>query len=141
MKDTLERNERSKISELLYIERNRIKQIEEARIEISKISSERLKKMNELIERDKIINTYICECGGKIKMGKWKFNNKSAHNRSKIHLEFIKINKDDKIYTSEELNDKKMTLTILKTICKNKRIKKYSKLNKSGLIDIILKEQ
>lgn len=50
-------------------------------------------------------------------------------------------NEDDKIYTSEELNDKKMTLTILKTICKNKRIKKYSKLNKSGLIDIILKEQ
>ena len=48
---------------------------------------------------------------------------------------------DDKIYTSEELNDKKTTLTILKTICKNKKIKKYSKLKKTGLIDIILKEQ
>jgi type I restriction-modification system DNA methylase subunit len=48
---------------------------------------------------------------------------------------------DDKIYTSKELNDKKTTLTILKTICKNKKIKKYSKLKKAGLIDIILKEQ
>ena len=48
-------------------------------------------------------------------------------------------NEDDKIYTSEELNDNKITLMILKTICKYKKLKVSG--NKSVLIDRILKEQ